>query len=251
MIKVDDLKKIIKLVLLTGDLKNQSPVSLLIVGKSGMGKTELISSFKKKTIDFFTDLTYTGLIDELMKNPKVKHIIIPDFIKITEKRRATTSNLISLLNALIEEGLGKLKVWKGIQEDFKGRKVGLITATTMKSYSHNQETWNSFGFVQRMLIVSYDYDDNTVEEIIKSINKEEYIRSKTEKVIGLEKDIKSSEKLNAQLNAIADKNFRNLKILQKLAKANALLNKRTVVNQEDISEIIRLSKFMNLNYTKI
>jgi hypothetical protein len=48
LINMDDLQKILKLVLVSGNLKGINPLSLLIVSKSGNGKTELITSFKKK-----------------------------------------------------------------------------------------------------------------------------------------------------------------------------------------------------------
>lgn len=250
MIKLENLQKILKLVLLTGNLKNHKPVSLLIVGKSGNGKTELIKSFKKKSLAIFTDLTYTGLLDALKKDTRIKHVLIPDFIKITQKKRSTSDNFVSLLNAMTEEGIGKVKLWNN-DEDFKDKQIGLITATTKASFGQNKERWASFGFIQRMLIVSYDYSNETIEEIIDFIVKEEYLNDKKTKIKETGKKVESSEKLNRQLIKIADNNFRNLKTLQSLAKANAITRKDNKVNQEDINEIIRLSKYMNLNYTKI
>lgn len=250
LIKMDDIKKILKLVLLTGNLRGYPPVSMLLLSKSGNGKTELITSFKKKGVDFVTDLTYGGLIPYLEKDETIKHIIIPDFIKITEKKRTTTANLVSLLNALIEEGAGKFRLFNTFF-DLKGRRIGLITATTKASYGQNKKKWESFGFVQRMLIVSFDYTDETINEIMESINQDKFIKNTKEKIIGSASDITSEEKFNKQLNRFVNKNFRSLKILQALAKANALLNKRKVVTQEDIDEIVRLTKYMNLNYTKI
>lgn len=250
MIKMEDLFKILKLVLISGNLKGVKPISLLIIGKSGVGKTELITHYKKNSVGFYSDLSYMGLLEELKKFPKLKHIIIPDFIKITQKKRSTSDNFVSLLNALTEEGVGKIRMYR-TEFDFNQRQIGIITATTRASFGQHKTDWYSFGFVQRMLIVSYDYSDETIEEIFKYINKEEYIKYNKENLISSGKDIKSEEKFNAQLNKISQKNFRYLKILQTLTKANALLNKRYVVKQEDIDEIIRLSKFMNLKYTKI
>lgn len=251
MIKMDDLQKILRLVILTGNLKNQKPVSLLVVSKSGNGKTELITHFKKKSIDFITDATYVGLIDMMKEQPKLKHIIIPDFIKITQKKRSTSDNFISLLNALTEEGIAKLRLFNQ-QHDFKGRTMGIITATTKQSFAQHKKIWETFGFVQRMLIVSFDYTEETIDLILEHINKEEYLDYKKENINEIAgKEIKSEQQLNSQLNKFADKKFRPVKILQNLAKANAYLNNRQNVNQSDIDEIKRLSKFMNLNYNKI
>lgn len=251
MINMQDLQKILKLVELSANVKNAKPVSMLVISKSGNGKTELIRSFKKNSIAFETDITYFGLLDLLDKNQQIKHLIIPDFIKITQKKRATSDNFVSLLNALTEEGIDKFDFPNGKHYEFNNRRLGLITATTKDSFNQKKGAWQTFGFVQRMLIVSYDYNDDTIEKIIDSINGEEYIKDKSERIVLGGKDVKTERSLNKQLNKYANKNFRSLKHLQTLAKSNALLNKRDFVTQEDIDEIIRLTKYMNLNYTKI
>lgn len=250
LINMDDLKKILKLVLLTADLSDYSPVSMLIISKSGNGKTELITSYNKKTMMFCTDLSYMGVLEELKKNAKLRHIIIPDFIKITQKKRATTNHLVSLLNAGMDEGIGSIRVYNQTF-DLNKRKFGLITATTKASFDQNKKQWASFGFVQRMLIVSFDYCDETVNKIMESINREEFLNNKSDKLISMGKDVKTEEKYNKQLNKFVNKNFRNLKQLQALVKAHALSRKSKIVEQCDVDEIIRLTKYMNMNYTKI
>ena len=250
MINMHDLQKLVKLVLLTGDIKGLKPVSLLIVSKSGNGKTELISSYEKNTAPFFTDISYIALAETLKKDKKIKHVIIPDFIKITQKKRSTSDNLISFLNALLEEGVGKIRLFN--QEiDLKKRVIGLITATTKASFGQRKSKWSDFGFVQRMLIVSYDYSEETIEKIIDSINEDKFIKTKKSTIDKIGDCIESEKSLNKQLNRYANNNFRTLKHLQSLAKAHALMRKSKIVEQEDINEIIRLTKYMNLDYTKI
>lgn len=250
MINMQDLKKILMLVLATGNLKGVKPVSLLVVSKSGNGKTELITSIKSKKGCYITDLSATGLLLFLEKDTKMRHIIIPDFIKITQKKKSTSENLVSLLNALTDEGVGKTKLFN-VEKDFSNRTIGLITATTKASFGQHRTRWESFGFVQRMLFVSYDYSEETIQKIMESINKEEYIKEKKDVLIASSKDVISEEKFNKQLNRFVDKNFRSLKHLQALAKANAMMRGSKFVEQCDIDEIIRLTKFMNLKYTKI
>ncbi len=253
MIKVDDIKKIMKLVLISSFLKYEKPLSLLLLGDTGTGKTEIIRKFSSERLLFCTDVSYSGLIEELKRNNSARHILIPDFIKITMKRRSTTDNLISLLNALVEEGLRTVIVGHNNKFDFNGRNLGLITATTRASYGQHREEWESFGFLDRMIKVSYSYSQQTIDEIFEYINRELYIEDeKTEKLRGY-KDIgvESSFEFNKQLNGFSNNRFRTLKQLQLLIKCHALLMRRKAVIQEDVIEIIRLEKFMNFNYTKL
>lgn len=251
MIKTEDIKKIIKLVLLTGDIKNVKPVSLLIVGKSGNGKTELLAHYDKKKALYITDLSAYGLVSELEKNPEIKHIIVPDFIKLTQKNRSTSDNLISMLNALIEEGGAKISL-KNYSTDLSGRQIGLITATTKASFSQNKMAWGTIGFMQRMLIISYDYTDETIQEIFSYINQELFIDDKKEKLKDQKpKEVLTDKEINKKLNPFSKKSFRSLKNLQALVKANALMNGRREATEEDVQEIIRLTNFMNLKFNKI
>ena len=252
MIKIQDISKIVKLVLVSGCLKESKPLSLLVVGDSGMGKTEIISGFDSKRILFLTDLSYMGLLDELKANKDLTHIIIPDFIKITMKKRTTSSNLISLLNAVTEEGIGNIHLLH-FKEDFKGKKIGIITSTTKLSYNQNKKSWRGIGFMDRMLVCSYSYSDQTIDEIIKYINEEKYLKKDTKEKLKMIKNVNITSKpiLNEKLNPLIHKRFRTLKSLQTLVKCNALLRGSKSVEQEDIDEITRLSKFLNLEFNEI
>lgn len=252
MIKLDDIRKIVKLVLISGYLKNHKPLSLLVVGKAGNGKTETIQSFKTKRAVVTTDLSYRGVLNMLEKDPLIKHIIVPDFLKITMKKRATSDNLVSLLNALTEEGVGKIEMYN-YSVDLKGRQAGIIIATTKESYDQHKRTWEGIGFVSRMIVCSYDYSDESIEEIINYINKEIYLKEHSlEKLANYrDKSITSTKEMNEQLNKFVSKRFRTLKQLQTLAKCHALCRGSDKVEQVDIDEISRLAQYLNLRYTKI
>ena len=86
MIKVDDILKIVKLVLLSGYLKHHKPLSLFLIGEVGTGKTEIITNYKSSRVVMITDLSYMGLLKSMRTNKKLKHIIVPDFLKITKKK---------------------------------------------------------------------------------------------------------------------------------------------------------------------
>lgn len=251
MIKVDNIIKILKLVLASGFLKKEKPLSLFIVSKSGNGKTEVISKYKTTTSLFITDLSYMGLLHLLREKPRLKHILIPDFLKITMKKRSTSDNLVSLLNASTEEGIGRIDIYN-FKHDFKNKNIGIIIATTKASFSQKSNNWKNIGFLQRMITCSYDYKEETINEIFSYINKELYNLEKKFKNLSIKSmNIKSSKDLNKQLNKYANKKFRNIKQLQTLAKCNALLRKSPQVEQQDIDEIIRLTEYLNLNYKKI
>lgn len=252
MIKTEDISKIVKLVLISGCLKEIKPLSLLLIGDVGIGKTEIITNFKSSRILFMTDLSYMGLLEELKDKKDVTHIIIPDFIKITKKKRSTSDNLISLINAGTEEGIGNIHL-QNFKEDFKGKRIGIITSTTKSSYYGNKKAWSGIGFLDRFLICSYSYSDDTIEAIIKYINEEKYLnKTIKEQIKNLKKvSIKTKTTLNEKLNPLIHKRFRSLKNLQALVKCNALLRGSNIVENSDVEEVTRLSKYINLEFNEI
>jgi len=249
MIKTSDIQKIVKLTLISGYIKDVAPLSLIVVGKAGVGKTENIRHWKNSKSLVITDLNYSGLVQLLIKKNTLKHLIIPDFIKITMKKSSTKDNLISFLNSCIEDGLNQIEGY--FHHKFKGRKIGIITSTTKASFTQNKKTWKNMGFTDRMLICSYSYSKKTIEEIKEYINSEKF-KTEQEDIQKLKiTEVKSNKILNAYFNTEVKDSLRSLKQFQTLAKCNALNEGRNKVLKEDISEILRLCKFLNEDYTEI
>lgn len=255
MIKVEDIKKIVKLTLLSGSLVNTKPLSLLLVADAGLGKTEMIQSYKSKKFLFMSDLSYMGLVEELEKNKKIRHLIIPDFIKITHKKRSTSDNLTSFLTLLVEEGaeiihLGSYRCDLRVKK--KPRNIGLITATTRKSFEQKRKDWGNIGFLSRMIVCSYSYSKKTTKEVFDYINSEQFLKNNNMEDLNYkDKEIKGNKQQFQRLNSIANNDFRNLKQLQILAKSHALMRGDNQVSKEDIDEISRLSYYLNLDYREI
>lgn len=255
MIKVDELKELIRTALFTGYVADEKPLSIMFVADVGSGKSEILNSFRiNDNIAFFTDVTYMGLIKLLEENKEVRHIVIPDFLKITMKKKSTTENITSCFNAMMEEGLDKISMM-GQSFDFKGKKAGLITATTRGSFDQYKKRWKSMGFLSRMLIVSFGYTDETIKEIFDYIYKREYLNNsklKRENLPIRNIDVKFPPQLAKKLK---DKNtdFRRQKQLQTLAMARALMDNRPVleVTEEDIKKVNEFKRFLNLDFTKI
>lgn len=256
MIKTGELLELLKLVLFSGYIENERPLSVMLVGNVGIGKTEVLQNYKESSnIAFLTDVTYMGLINLLEEQKELRHLIIPDFLKITMKKQSTAENFISCLNALTEEGLSKISLF-GMSKDFKGKRAGVITATTKDSYAQHKKKWASMGFSSRILIVSYDYSDATRESVFEFIQNRKYITSAKEPFSLPTRNVAVtfSPELAKKLRS-KDSTFRSQKQLQTLAMSSALERSLTaenvVVTDEDIQRVKRLSKFFNLKFTKI
>jgi hypothetical protein len=255
MLKVEELKELIKTILFSGYVSKEKPLSIIFVADVGSGKSEILNSFKlNDNIAYFTDVTYMGLIKLLENEKEVRHIVIPDFLKITMKKKSTTDNITSCFNAMMEEGLEKISMM-GQSYDFKGKKLGLITATTRNSFNQYKNRWASMGFLSRMLIISYKYSEESVKEIFEYIYNREYLKNGTNQKENMpirNIDVVLSPKLARKLK---DKktDFRRQKQLQTLAMSRALMDNRDKLEviEEDIKKVNSFKKFLNLNFIEI
>lgn len=252
MIAIQELRELVRTIIYTGYLLEEKPVSAILIANKGSGKSEVLNEFRGiDNLGFYTDITYIGLLDSLQTNKYMNHIIIPDFLKATMKKKSTSDNFISGLNALIEEGLDKVS-FPNKNYEFNNRKCGLITATTSDSFFQHQKEWDSMGFISRMLTISYCYSDKTKEQIFDYIFNRRYMNNIFNKERLPKKKLKIELKENMAKQLYEKSNdFRKQKILQSLSMARAIINNRKVVTQQEIDEVNSMKKFINLLFVEI
>lgn len=264
------------------------PVNILLIAGAECGKTRLLNQIlcKKtyKTLDLSPKIIINSIIPKI-SSKEIAFLIIPDMIQLLGHKKTTTGSTIGFLNALIEEGI-KDSDFYGL--DFhlnEHAKAGLITAITTEEFYENIIKWNNIGFLHRILPISYDYSDVTVNKIHATISNGELFKEINQ--IEFKKDdpkpITIPQKYSADINLLAnqitsrfkeltirtykgskDKNshkvtfdvkgFRIHDRLRQLARAICFLDskgKRKEVNSEDILKLTEISQAFNFPNTKI
>ncbi|MBN2185936.1 MAG: hypothetical protein JW732_00570 [Dehalococcoidia bacterium] len=147
----------------------------------------------------------------------------------------------------------------GKAEDIR---CGLITTITPEALRDQRAGWKKFGFMTRMLPVSYSYSASTVDAIFESILKHQY-RGETpfnsklpdcDVMVSLPTDLTSEANILARLIAQAEGfyGFRYQKQLQTLMMGSALYKGRGEVNKEDYDFVARLTfDYFNTNCNPI
>jgi hypothetical protein len=178
------------------------------------------------------------------------------------------------MNCLIEEGVFEITMRD--TRNFNGARCNLLTAMTPELFRKNKLMWSRMGFLSRLIPFSYKYSDEKIEIINKSIAKNNIEINKPIKLNLplIYQDISLPENIALKIIPIAeniaksevfiyktkDTNkhqteleycFRHQKQLNVLLKANAILNNRNTVNEEDYNEIEKLSIWMNYDYNYI
>jgi hypothetical protein len=259
LINVDDLIKLVNLAILTGRVKNAKPVSMLLIGDTETGKTQILEVFMNLgPVIWANDLSAHVIVDEVA--PEVEkgrtHILIPDLLKVLGHQKMVTRNTMTMLNAIMEEGLKNVMFYGTRKEFSQPVRCGAIAAITRDAYRARERYWSGIGFVGRCIPVSFSYSKATKLRIHEHIRKGfpskmiEIVKGKPTVV-----DIPSKIAEKIQRLAIAktpfSTGFRIHKQLRALVQAHALYSGRAKVEMDDFEEIKRLSKFLNLNFSKI
>lgn len=259
LIEVDDLIKLVNLALLTGRLKNAKPISMLLIGDTETGKTQILEVFMGlKSVIWANDLSAHVIVDEVA--PQVEkgktHILIPDLLKILGHQKVVTRNTITMLNSIMEEGL-KNVMFYGTRKEFKHPvRCGVIAAITRPAYHAREKYWKGIGFVGRCIIVSYSYSEATKMRIHEHIRKG-FPAKTIEIMTGKKTQVVIPAKIARRIEALAivetplSTGFRVHKQLRALVQAHVLYRGDTKVKMEDFEEVKRLSKFMNLGFHEI
>ena len=275
---IGPLKNIIKLTLKTGYLKHtKTPVNLLLIAKPESGKTASMDSFKIKGTYTTNNITQSVIVTKILpmiENQGLKHLIIPDILNAIQKDKTTRLGFLNLIKSLMEEGITSLDTFHIRTNKVYDPpiKCGLITAITSDNFNGYydprrqqfrggaKEIWKSTGLLSRFIPFSYQYEMSKISKIFNFIEKEgekgeagkEKIRRKMVDVKGNAELFKKMEIASSRLgDEMGGYGFRLQRGLQYLAKANAVLNDRTEIAQEDIDAVLHLANWMNYRYNPL
>lgn len=272
MIKVEPIETIIKCVLASGKLKDEKPLSLILIAPVECGKTSIIRRYclKSSNVFYTTDATAYGIIRDTnqlkdFSSGQLTHIVIPDLLTCLGRKQDTVTTFIHFMNALIEEGIVSLSTYAVKLQVTLEVKAGLITAIPPKPFHDKRRHWERIGFLSRALPVSFDYQVSTRIDILSYIKNEKHLEEKIEnlklpeesRVIKL--PFEMAQEIEPYALSLATEHsqyqqvygFRYQRQLQTLAKAIALLEGKDEVDKQCIQELARLANHINLNFNKI
>lgn len=266
MVNLDWLEELIKYTIVSTYVKDETPVSLLVIAEPETGKTKCLEKFANiNSVLYATDFTRFGLTRDWW--PKIqagiyRTIIVPDMVQLVAgKGQHTAEGIIAFLNSITEEGLKSISTFGISLNADHPIKMAFIGAIPKSIYIDRRSTWRKMGFVSRTLPISYTHSKQTTAMILGYITKSQHT-IEPEILLNLPTEpmsVELSETLaetmlplsQALSGALEEKGYRLQRHLQVLAKARALSEQRLCVNEEDIMRIKELAAWINLDFKPI
>ncbi len=245
------------------------PVSLGIFAPPEYGKTETLLQYARcEGVRIISDATPYGIKHYLLleiANGRVRCLIISDLSEIMNRGWRTTNQILSLLNYVIEEGVGGIYTptiqfdpySSGLLDPNNDRRVrcGAIVAAPIDLINARKKTLVQYGFWSRIFTFYYGYAEEDLlraHEAIKEgkrVFEPKNINLPREDVeITLPKEV--ADKLDPLVNALrvltnSPTGFRLRWNLQQLSKAHAWKMGRDVVTEEDIRAVSAFAPFVH------
>jgi len=253
------------LIVQTAYLKTyKKPISLLFLGRAGIGKSRLfIPLMKLENVSYVNDITPKYLVEflEKVKNGNKNVLAIPDFIHCTSHAIATRTVLTSILRSMTEEGVKDLSDYHLEFKSEKPVKASLITAITKAGYGEFAVEWKRTGFLSRLLPFSYNHSPDTQQAIMDFIEKRkpDPIYKVKLKVIKNPWHVEMPQHLLQQLRVYEEylgkstgsTPYRHQIQLISITEALAILKGEREITQEDINIIGYLCNWINYNFNAI
>lgn len=272
MIKTYDLEKIFSLALYSAYVAREKAVSIMVISeRCESGKTEVANKFYgNRGVATLSDVTAYALWRDFkrqIEDGSLKHLIIPEFLAPLSRKAETVGSFIATLQMLIEEGI--MEIHTGFLKPMRlssPTAIGAIICLPRTAFVARKTEWELSGFLSRFLVVSYSYDDQTVDAIFNSIAEREYL-SDDHRIkllfpdkpqdIEIPPDITEMAKVYVREHTERLRRsgrgygFRELKNMLRLMCANVIFENmqtggnREAVSEADLEEVKRLSYLIN------
>lgn len=171
MVGTEKLFEIVETALYTGYAVKGLPVSVLLIGPSGGGKsTAIIAQELDERIMRCDRVTASGIWELVNRDVKglLRYIIIPDLNATLTGKKSTSDLASSALMTLMSDGIARIADGRNNKE-IKHEPVGVITGVTPEMYRRHWKTWRDIGFLRRFLPMHFDYSEKTKSKISHGI----------------------------------------------------------------------------------
>lgn len=264
LVEAEPLREIVEIVLQSQFVKPFEPTNLLLIAKPEAGKTTILSCSQKKNFVFYVnEITAKMMIDvlfPLVERGEIRAVVVPDLLNCIEKQKSTRQQFLMLLKTAIEEGFTQVQTYHKRYVAKTPIKFSLITAITAVDFVQARRYLEDTGLLSRFVPFSYDYPIDKIRKIFDFIEAENAKKKDIEfKINRRSSEIETNTEIFKRLEILSRElgqqysgyGFRAQETLQRLVKANALLNNRIAITETDVEKVLRLGRWINFDFNKL
>lgn len=168
--KLEAIEELVLTVLYSGFIRDEVPVSMILVGPSGAAKSKILKAVAHPCIHLTDSVSSSGLSDIVQRDTKneKKFIVMPDFNPTLSRRTATSTATIANLLSITADGTVRVDDGRNIKE-CKHMPMGMLTACTPEIYDKHAKQWFALGLRRRIIPLFYAYTSATESELQRMV----------------------------------------------------------------------------------
>jgi hypothetical protein len=268
------IEEILETALYTSCIRDSIPVSLILVGDSGVAKSKLLMRLQGSNIHVTDSFTSQGLFELAAsdRDNKIQFIVTPDLNPTMSRKATTVQSTISNLLSFTTDGT--VRVDDGRREKVAEHKpVGFLTACTPMIWDRQAKRWFALGLRRRIIPIFFSYTQSTVNSLLELVRKGKINASnfngykfepKTKSALPIISpehalELESAAKdfsVNLGRLSFLEHNIKKwfiakvipispLVTLQTLCRAHAVRENRTEVSEKDVQFTVKFIEFTN------
>jgi hypothetical protein len=259
LIGMEPVLEILRTVVMSGYVKAERPVSILLIALPDSGKSEAIMHYFTPQIKVMSDFTAKGLLRIVQgQAEKRTFIIAPDLNMVISHKPSVANLTFGCLLSLLQEGTMKISDGGG-ENEYKGARIGFAAAITPSVLSGKAGRWRGTGLLRRLLPVYYDLSDDTINKVHLQIREGNYkadgeivnLKCPAEPmIVVIPKDIRQKVDELCRLvsnERLEPRGFSPHKHFRCYVKARALIHGRNKVIDQDFQDLKRATEFFRLD----
>lgn len=260
------LERFLQLILATGYLNEQKPLSAIVTAPPDQGKSYALERFADVENQYSINLgTKYGLLTEvvelLRRGRFLSHLLFPDFTGLLGGAPNVVKELRTLVLALTDEGLGLQASYylRFSAQDFRAvlpwgnLKLGCVLAMTKRDLHDKRRKFTDDGFLSRFIAFSYHYSrdkqQQVFEDIVRGVPLLRFPSVTTTMTPRTDIAFDAEKYMNSPLARI--KTNRWTVAMRTLLKASALTHGRDSVSTDDYAEVQFLSHYFNYKFNEL
>jgi len=275
-IGMDALRRHLRYVIYSGFVKEERPLSTLVLAHPERAKTSEVVKFNVPGCIVMNDLTAYGLAEIIEKMSETErtlfhHLTIPDLERIRARSRSVRAELIATLQIAMQEGLTRVRTHFVKLECNPPVRIGVIICTTPDDLFDRRSVFRRVSFLSRLIPFSYDFSDERKAQILEYVKKEDHLkeesfdiefRSKADVLLPVpikNKLVPYAKMMASKIERFASREETGGRLIGTRAveqlicylKAVAISNDRPIVTGEDFNEFGRLFSFFNFDMNNL
>lgn len=252
------VEELVQSVALSHLIKGHRRTSLLMLAAPESGKTTIVNAAECIHVCRVAVISGRSIMRHVKDHPETEFLLFNDLTAVRAMSAAAVNLLILILNQFTQDERG-IVAFAGKETEEIKRPIGIIACLPFSTFTDHRARWKEMGFISRMIPFAYEYSDELVAQIKDSIDNgahgaEVKARRSMPKRPRKPVSVEMNPRLTRELRHLADARAKTLgqlgiRLLQNyhtLARAHALLFRRTSVNRDDLVFVRQVDHFVSI-----